>query len=175
MEMLEDIIRSPIFYQLSVFGLQISVLLFEFELVNSIVLGETRLFSERLDLCARDSNFPEETRFFPRRHDFSRSDLKLENFYHFQNVSSISIDVTYDLAALIAFSTINYTACFFTSSTTSNMMSMCELVYDLNWFQLSRHEQFIVQTIIQRSQRQFELKGLGILICSLETYLKVRG
>lgn len=34
MDMLEVIARSPIFYQLSVFGLQISVLLFEFELVN---------------------------------------------------------------------------------------------------------------------------------------------
>lgn len=52
-------------------------------------------------------------------------------------------------------------------------MALCDVIYDLHWFQLSRGEQFVVQTIIQRSQQQFELRGLGILMCSLDTYLKV--
>lgn len=53
------------------------------------------------------------------------------------------------------------------------MVDMCDIVYDLAWFQLSHNEQFIVQTIIQRSQLQFESRGLGILICSLTAYMKV--
>lgn len=47
MEMLEVIASSPIFCQLSVFSLQISVLLFEFELVNGA-----------LSTCMVHVNFP---------------------------------------------------------------------------------------------------------------------
>lgn len=34
MKMLEDIIGGPIFYQMSVFGMQISIVLFQLETVN---------------------------------------------------------------------------------------------------------------------------------------------
>lgn len=40
-------------------------------------------------------------------------------------------------------------------------------------YQLPHRQQFIVRMIILRSQQQFELKALGIVVCSLDTYLKV--
>lgn len=52
-------------------------------------------------------------------------------------------------------------------------MSIGDRMFDLHWYQLRRSEQFIVQIMIQRAQRPFELKGLGVFVCSLETYLKV--
>lgn len=53
-------------------------------------------------------------------------------------------------------------------------MSIGYLIYGLYWYQLPRGEQFIVQMIIQRTQKPFELKGLGVVACSLETYMTVK-
>lgn len=55
-----------------------------------------------------------------------------------------------------------------------NAMLVGDRIYELNWYEISRKEQFIVQMMIQRAQRPFELKGLGVFVCSLETYLKVQ-
>lgn len=52
-------------------------------------------------------------------------------------------------------------------------MHIGDLTYGISWYQLPRDEQFVVQSIIQRSQKLFELKGLGVIVCSLETYLRV--
>lgn len=54
-----------------------------------------------------------------------------------------------------------------------NVMTIGDHIYELHWYQLSRNEQFVVQMIIARSQKPFELKGLGVFECSLETFLKV--
>lgn len=56
---------------------------------------------------------------------------------------------------------------------TTNAMHIGDLTYGISWYQLPRDEQFVVQSIIQRSQKLFELKGLGVIVCSLETYLRV--
>lgn len=52
-------------------------------------------------------------------------------------------------------------------------MVMGDLVYDLHCYQLLPDDQFIVQTIIQRAQKLCELRGLGVFVCSLGTFLKV--
>lgn len=52
-------------------------------------------------------------------------------------------------------------------------MSVGNIVYDLNWYQLPIKDQFIVHTIIRRSHDPVELKGLGVFVCSLETFLEV--
>lgn len=55
-----------------------------------------------------------------------------------------------------------------------NVRSIGRLIYDLHWYQLSHRDRFIVQMMIQRSEQQYEVKALGIFVCSLETYLKVQ-
>lgn len=52
-------------------------------------------------------------------------------------------------------------------------MSVGDILYDLSWYDLPRYDQFIVQIVIRRSQDAVELKGLGVFVCSLETYLMV--
>lgn len=52
-------------------------------------------------------------------------------------------------------------------------MFVGDRIYELHWYQMSREEQFLVLMVIQRSQMPFELKGLGLFVCSLENYLKV--
>lgn len=52
-------------------------------------------------------------------------------------------------------------------------MSVGDIIYDLYWYLLPSNGQVIVQTIIQRSQVPFELKGMGVFVCSLETYITV--
>lgn len=53
-------------------------------------------------------------------------------------------------------------------------MSVGSTIYDLYWYQLPAQQQLCVQTIIQRLQKAYEIKGLGVFVCSLEMYLKVR-
>lgn len=52
-------------------------------------------------------------------------------------------------------------------------MSIGNIVYGLHWYQLPSNEQYIVETIIRRSQVPIAIKGMGVIVCSLETYLKV--
>lgn len=62
---------------------------------------------------------------------------------------------------------------YFLTTSTINAMAIGYRIYDLHWYQLPRGEQFIVQMLLHRSQFPFEFKGLGIFVCSLETFLKV--
>lgn len=52
-------------------------------------------------------------------------------------------------------------------------MSIGDIVYGLSWYQLSRNDQYIVKTIIRRAQKPIALKGLGVFVCSLNTFLNV--
>lgn len=52
-------------------------------------------------------------------------------------------------------------------------MSVGDILYGITWYNMPRYDQYIVQTIIRRSQDAVELKGLGVVVCSLEAYLMV--
>lgn len=55
-----------------------------------------------------------------------------------------------------------------------NTTSIGDKIYDLFWYQLPRDDQYFVETIIRRAQKPIELKGMGVFVCSLTTYLKVK-
>lgn len=74
---------------------------------------------------------------------------------------------------LLAFSIADYILCYFVTTSTINAMSIGDQIYNLCWYQLPRNDQYIVETIIRRAQKTIELKGLGVFVCSLMTYLKV--
>lgn len=65
--------------------------------------------------------------------------------------------------------------CFCVSSSTDNVMSIGDTIYELHWYQLPCNDQLTIKMIIERAQTPYQVKGLGILACSLDTYLKVRG
>lgn len=95
-------------------------------------------------------------------------------YWLFQEIAHFSVNVAFVLITLQFFSTVNYVLCFLITSLTIDAMTIGDILYDLNWYQLPRAEQYIVQIIIRRSQDSIEMKGLGVFVCSLETFLKVR-
>lgn len=106
---------------------------------------------------------------------FSVYFIKIIHIYSlFQNITSFSFNLAFDLCALPFFLTINYVLCYSITSLTIDAMSISSIIYYMYWYQLPTKQQFIVQIIIHRAQEPFELKGLGVFVCSLETYLRVR-
>lgn len=52
-------------------------------------------------------------------------------------------------------------------------VSIGDIAYNSHWYAMSPADKVIIEMIIRRSQRPFEIKGLGVLVCSLETFLRV--
>lgn len=63
--------------------------------------------------------------------------------------------------------------CYFVLSLSIRTVSIGDIAYNSPWYRMNRNERIIVRMIIRRSQRPCQLKGLGIFVCSLETYLRV--
>lgn len=146
MELLEDIIRIPIFYQIAVFPLQFAIFLYLIETVSSFMTFVLLFFL------------------------YSYYNLLL---WLFQNITTFSLNLATYICGFVFLLCLNYMLCFFITAATLNAMSIGDRIFDLHWYQLARSEQFIVHIMIQRSQEPFQLKGLGVFVCSLETYLMV--
>lgn len=63
--------------------------------------------------------------------------------------------------------------CFFISVITIDTGSIGDIAYNSPWYQMTHTEHVIIEMVIRRSQRPCELKGLGVIVCSLETYQRV--
>lgn len=149
MGLLEKIIRAPIFFQIIIFVLQFSILLFEIEMVSFCIEHVLMYFMWK----------------FP---------FKTKTSIIFQNVTHFSFNLIAFFTGLIFLCIMNYMLCYFITTLTSNVASISDRIYDLNWYQLPQNEQIVIQVIIRRAQIPFELKGLGVFVCSLETYLRVK-
>lgn len=55
-----------------------------------------------------------------------------------------------------------------------NAVLIGDTAYESYWYQMAHDDKVIVEMIIRRAQRPYEIKGLGVFVCSLETYLRVR-
>lgn len=150
--MLDGIIRAPIFYQISVFGIQVAIILYQIEIVSIFHWISDSRAKAKIKLI----NKP----------------FSINRFV--QDISHFSFNLETGISELIFLSIINYVLCYIVTISSSNTMSIGYLIYGLYWYQLPRGEQFIVQMIIQRTQKPFELKGLGVVACSLETYMTVK-
>lgn len=68
----------------------------------------------------------------------------------------------------------NFLLCFYITTITTNISMIGSITYDLSWYYLPNGEQDFVRMIIHRSQKIMQIKGLGVFVCSLETFLKVK-
>lgn len=68
----------------------------------------------------------------------------------------------------------NFLLCFFITTITTNTLVIGSIIYDLSWYCLPNGEQNFVRIIMRRSQKIIQIKGLGVFVCSLETFLKVK-
>lgn len=63
--------------------------------------------------------------------------------------------------------------CKLSESITSKLYSIGDIFYEANWYTLPVRQQKWLILPIQRSQREFRLKGFGIIDCSLWIFLSV--
>lgn len=147
--MLQDIVRSPIFYQILFYPLQAAALFFEFEAVS--------------------------TSFWPVILStwFECHTSTLLNSLCFQNLEHFKFTFISGFCGLSWLTALNYILCYYTTTSTLNAMAFGDRIYDSHWYHLTFKEQVIVQMVIQRSQREYEFKGLDLFTCSLQTYLMV--
>lgn len=67
----------------------------------------------------------------------------------------------------------NYVLCYFITIIMINAVRISDTAYESTWYQMQPVDQVIIEMIIRRGQRPYEIKGLGVFVCSLETYLRV--
>lgn len=68
----------------------------------------------------------------------------------------------------------NYALCYFVTTITTGGQMIGDIVFDLDWYQLPSAGQQFSRMVMHRSQKVIKIKGLGVFVCSLETFLKVR-
>lgn len=67
----------------------------------------------------------------------------------------------------------NYVLCYYITMIMINAVAVSDTAYESQWYRMTRADQVIVEMIIRRAQRPYEIKGLGVFVCSLETYIRV--
>lgn len=78
--------------------------------------------------------------------------------------------------AIIAISTVlipTFIYCDLSERITSDLHEMANTFYSLAWYELPFMQQKCILLSIQRAQRGVDLTGLGIITCSLATFLSV--
>lgn len=68
---------------------------------------------------------------------------------------------------------IRYIYCHFSEKMASTSDVIGDVLYDSSWYEMSTIEQKAIILMIQRSQRKFRLTGLGLVDCSLASFLTV--
>lgn len=89
-------------------------------------------------------------------------------------MTDFSVVLTFCIGELIYYTIENYVLCYFVSNIINDTESIGDIAYNSPWNQMPRTVRVCGEMIIRRSHRPFELKGMGVFVCSLETFLKVR-
>lgn len=74
--------------------------------------------------------------------------------------------------SLILLSTFLY--CYLSECLTADLLDIADIFYDSAWYQLGVKEQRLAMLPIERAQRVFRLRGLGLFDCSLTVFSSVR-
>lgn len=90
-----------------------------------------------------------------------------------QNIHDFSLQISMNVNELFYYGGENFVLCYFISTIAAETASIANVAYNALWYQMRREEQIIVEMTIRRSQKPCAIKGLGVFVCSLETYLMV--
>lgn len=101
-------------------------------------------------------------------------EVTLFNPRHLQDIAIFWLVFLSDLIALVLLMLASFVLFYCISITTFNTMSIGDTIYTIHWYQLPCKEQAVVRLIIRRSQVQFQVRAIGMIECSLETYSKVK-
>lgn len=67
----------------------------------------------------------------------------------------------------------NYIFCYYASNVTLNNFEVADIVYKLPWYRFPMKDQQLIGFWIRRAQKPFFFDGLGLIRCSMETFLMV--
>lgn len=89
--------------------------------------------------------------------------------------STTDLNLLINMNCLVAYLVICYVNCHFSESITTKSFEIGDIIYNnLLWYEMSIKERKVVTLIIQQSQKEFRLTGLGLVDCSLARFLAVR-
>lgn len=94
-------------------------------------------------------------------------------FVRLQNATNGNLDVVTNFNEICYFVSDNSVLCYFISIIMANALQISDTAYESRWYLMTAEDQVIIEMVIRRAQRPFEIKGLGVLVCSLETLLRV--
>lgn len=86
----------------------------------------------------------------------------------------IDIQLLFNINCLLIHLIICYTYCYLFERITLKSFQIGEDAHNLMWYKMNGDQQRAMILIIQRSQIEFRLSGLGLIDCSLATFLTVR-
>lgn len=147
MEILEDVIRSSIFIQITTFPLKIAIISFHMEAVSN---DPVKIFLIGVTLQTFLSFF-------------------LWKCFHDGRLT----ELLFFINGLLFFTAEPYVICYYLTEITLNGCMIGEIVYNAHWYEFTTADQWIVQRIIHRAQEPFVFKGFGIIYYSLNTFAKV--
>lgn len=67
----------------------------------------------------------------------------------------------------------NFTYCLLAEQVTDNLLHVGDILYDSPWYRLPLQQQKLLIIPIQRAQREFRLKSLRLINCSLAVFSAV--
>lgn len=68
---------------------------------------------------------------------------------------------------------IMFTYCYLSECMTSDLVSIGDIFYNLQWYRLRVNQQKLIALPIQQAQSTYRLKGLGLFDCSLAVFSSV--
>lgn len=95
------------------------------------------------------------------------------NFFAFDQSSVINMTTIVNLAGFLTYLTLGYTYCYFSENITANSFKIGYDAYNSKWTEMTTREQKAIMLAIGRSQKEFRLSGLGLIDCSMMTFLSV--
>lgn len=91
-----------------------------------------------------------------------------------EQLDAIDFTVILNLECTLYIIIICYIYSYFSETITTNSFAIGEDPYNSLWYKMPMKQQKAVMLMIMRSQIEFRLTGVGMVDCSLETFLAVR-
>lgn len=96
------------------------------------------------------------------------------NLFVIESNDALSYEIIVALIDTISLVGISSLYFYFSERITTNMSEIDNIFYHSAWYRLTPKQQSHLVLPIQRAQREFRLRGLGIFDCSLPVFLSVR-
>lgn len=88
-------------------------------------------------------------------------------------VETIDFELFASVHNLLAIVALNFICCYLSEQITEALGNIGDSFYESAWHDLPPHQQKLTALTMLRSQREFRLTGLGLISCSLDTFVRV--